>query len=116
MKLRDYDKDKNYIGRNKTEYFFTYWIHKLCPEISFVSYVHDLNYFLLYANSSHLVRFFVKIMYDLVFLIMGVIRNLRKLNLLGVVMTVVLYLVLLISTPYVLFQNRNRLNDLTKRF
>ena len=62
-----FNKNKNYIGNKEWMYKYTNKIKYLFPEINFSAYKHDIHYTLLLAEKNHIIRFLLKLFYDLIF-------------------------------------------------
>ena len=106
--------DQNYIGNMPWMYKFTQKISELYPEINFTAFKHDNHYAWILAESNIILRLVLKIMYDLIFLILGILRNLVKFRPDAVPIMICLWIVLLISTPWYLYITKNKQIDLTR--
>ena len=113
MQLK-FHKEKNYIGCNKKQHKYTKWIVKYYHTINYTSFKHDLHYYLMKAERNYLVRLVMKLMYDLVFVVLGAIRCTKSGRLDGIIIVLILYLCLLVSTPWYLWVTRNESINLCK--
>ena len=112
--MKKFNSKTNWIGNESWMYKYTNVIAKNYPEINFTAFKHDNHFEWIIAESNFVVRFILKIMYDLIFLILGIIRNLIKFRPGAIPIMIILYLLLLISTPWYLWKKRNQQIDLTK--
>ena len=106
-------KEKNYIGNAEWQHKVTKKISLLFPEINFTAAKHDLHYALMLGEKNHVIRFILKIFYDLIFLFGGILRLLFKPKQWGgIAIVCILYFILLITTPYTLFKYRKDFRNL----
>jgi len=105
MKLK-FDKRNNYIGSSEKQKKYTYWIYKYYRDINFTAFKHDWHYILMMGERNQGVRFMMKVMYDLIFLVLGCIRCLKNYRIDGAIIVIILYLILLFSTPWYLWVKR----------
>ena len=112
MQFQPFDKTKNYIGNSKWQYKLTNWIAYYFPLINFTAYEHDIHYYTMFLEFNPIKRFIMKILYDLIFLVMGILRLLLTINprdLLGIPIVILLYGVLFItSIPLLIYKIRYR--------
>lgn len=102
MEIKEkYDKTLNYIGCDDWQYKYTLSIKKSSPALNYTAFWHDVLYgYLLHKEKYIVCQYVLKILIDLIFLTMGIFRNLRKFNLVGVVFSIILYLILFFHTPF----------------
>jgi len=98
--MKKYDTNINYIGNSEWQYKFTSIIYNKCKGINYTAYIHDNLYNILWAEKYLIALIVSKVLFDIIFLVMGIIRSLRNLEVQGVFFAIILYLVLLLSTPY----------------
>lgn len=101
MQFQPYNENKNYIGNSKIQYKLTNWIAYYFPTINFTAYEHDIHYYTMFLELNPIKRLVMKIMYDIIFVVMGTIRLLLTINpkdLLGIPIIILLYGILLITT------------------
>ena len=114
MIISNFDPTVNYIGSSDWQKQFTKWIAIDYPEINFTAYKHDSHYLLMLAERTQVLRFIMKLCYDLVFLILGIFRCLFKGHLLGIPIVINLTIILICSSFWYLYINRNRKVNLSK--
>jgi len=107
-----FNKYNNYIGSTEYQKTWTKHIFKKQPDINFTAAKHDVHYSMIFAERNQVVRLIMKIMYDLVFLVLGITRCFKNLRWGGIGIIMIFYIVLLISSPYYLWINRNVIFDL----
>ena len=103
---------KNYIGNKPWHYNLTKYISKKYPDINWTAKKHDWHYMLMLGERNNVVRLVMKIMYDLVFLVLGTTRCFKNFRWDGIGLVIILYIILLISSPYYLWINRDVTLDL----
>jgi hypothetical protein len=107
-KLDKYHKEHNYIGNAEWQYKITNYFYRSCSGINYTAYVHDNLYLFLPREKYILNKLILKIIFDLQFIFMGTLRCLFKFQLHGIILSVILYLILLISSPvYIYFCSKN---------
>lgn len=105
MKINDYDGKVNYIGNADWQYKYTDKFYRSISGINYTAYWHDILYGqLMQREQGFVAKLLLKVLLDLVFLVMGFFRCLRNLQLHGCVFTIILYVILLVSTPYVMYK------------
>lgn len=114
MEILKFNPSTNYIGSAPWQKRFTNWIAKKYPEINFAAFKHDHHYRLMFGESNIFIRIIMKLMYDLVFLILGVVRCLFKFAPIGASIVVGLFTALIASTIYYLWINRKKQIDFQK--
>lgn len=110
MEIVRFNPLTNYIGCAPWQKRFTNRIAKKYPEINFACFKHDLHYILMFGESNIFIRIIMKIMYDVVFLVLGVIRCLIKLipAPIGALWVIVFFIALILSSIYYLWINRKK--------
>lgn len=112
--INKFDPKINWIGNREWMYKFTDKISKNYPEINFTAFKHDGHYYWIYAESNMFIRYIMKLMYDLIFLILGSFRCLIKYRIDGIPIVILLYLLLFFSSPWLLYVTKNKQIDLTR--
>jgi len=102
--IEKYNKKVNYIGCSDFQYKLTNFIYLKYCAINYTAYVHDTLYKFLWSERYFIPMLIFKILFDLVFLIMGIFRSLRNLQPIGATITIILYLILTIATPYYIYR------------
>lgn len=103
-----YMSQLNYIGCSEWQYKFTDLIYKKCSAINYTAYVHDNLYKFLWTEKYFISILLLKFCFDIVFLIMGITRSLRKFQVFGVPLTMILFSALIIGTPYYIWRVYNK--------
>lgn len=98
--MKAYNKNNNYIGNSEKQKEYTKHIYKKCSALNYTSYIHDFLYTLLYRETNLFNRLIMKILFDLIFLIVGIFRSIFKIQFYSIIFTVVGYIILLSSTFY----------------
>jgi len=106
MGLSVFNPLENYIGNKTWQYKFTSYICKYYPDINFTAYKHDWHYTLMLGERNIITRLVMKIMYDLIFLVLGIVRLLINLRFDGLIWILILYLCLFFSSLWYLYENR----------
>jgi uncharacterized membrane protein len=99
--MKAYNKNNNYIGSSKKQKEYTKHLYKKCSALNYTSFVHDFLYgVLLYREINIVNRIIMKMLFDLIFLIVGIFRSIFTLQFNSIVFIVLGYIILLISTFY----------------
>lgn len=104
--LENYKKKNNYIGNADWQYKITNYFYKSCSGINYTAFIHDNLYSILWKEKYLFSLIISKICFDIIFLVVGIIRSLRNLETQGVLISILLYFALLFSTPYYIYQMR----------
>lgn len=118
----EYDKSLNSIGNTEFQRSITKYIYKKCSALNYTSYIHDILFSILFnimrlfkeiidkelnfINRQclkvlfNIISFTIKILFDLVFLLLGILRSIFKGQPHSLFFVLLFYLVLLISTIY----------------
>lgn len=104
----NYDKEQNYIGCSPLQHRITGTFYKRCSAINYTAYIHDNLYKFLWYEKYFLSILVSKICFDIIFLFMGIVRSLRKFQVFGVPLTIILFIILIAATPYYLYRVYNK--------
>lgn len=108
--LRNYNKNWNYIGSSDRQKHFTRYLYRKQTAINYTSYIHDNLYHLMNREQGIINKITMKICFDLVFLVMGTLRSIKTLQIMGVAYSIILFVILIVSTPYYFLYLRNSNN------
>lgn len=97
-----YNKNNNYIGCDTWHYEITNHFYKSCSGVNYTAYVHDNLYEILYKEKYFLAMLMLKLCFDFIFLILGLIRSVRNFQLYAVPLVLILTCILIVTTPYYL--------------
>lgn len=112
MEIR-FNPKNNYIGATPFQHKLTKWIAKLYSDINFIAFKHDINYYIMLADKNFVIRLILKVFYDLLFLILGIVRLIKNLRFEGIIIVIILYLCLLLSSLNYLWLKRGVYINLT---
>jgi hypothetical protein len=98
-----YDKMHNYIGNAECQYNITKYIYRRCSGVNYTAYIHDNLYCILIRERYLLNKIILKFLFDIQFLLMGIIRSLRNFQIFGILVTFIFYLILLFHSPYYIY-------------
>ena len=73
---KSYDSNINWIGATDKQKRFTKYLYKRYSAINYTAFCHDRLYTLMLQERGWVSRLFLKILFDIVFLGMGIIRSL----------------------------------------
>ena len=104
--LKKYNKKHNYIGNDNWQYKVTNKIYKRYSALNYGAYVHDQLYVILLKEKYLFNLILLKTLFDIQFLLMGIFRSIRNLQPIGVLLTTLLYLVLLFSSPFYIYSHK----------
>lgn len=98
--IKEYDSKEFYIGNADWQKNILFFLFAYISALNYTAYWHDILYkYILWLERFIIAQILLKILLDLVFLIMGIARSLRNLEIVGVLLCPLLYLVLLFDTP-----------------
>ena len=110
-----FDPKKYYMGDSPWLMKYTKPIEDEYPDFRFISHLHDLHYLIMLSQRNIIIRIIMKICYDIIYGVMGIVRGIFSQYSPGqVIISIVVMVVLIITTPYYLYKNRNRKVDLGK--
>ena len=102
---QEYKSEINYIGNSPWQYKYTDKLYRRLSGINYTAYWHDILYGeLVWKEQGVIMKTLLKILLDLVFLVMGFFRCVRNVQIHGCVIVIILYLVLLINTPFYIWR------------
>jgi len=102
-----YNKSHNYIGNSSNQHKLTKYFYKKMSGINYSAFIHDHLYGeILLQEHNPINRLILKLLFDIVFLVMGFFRCLFNFQIYGCIYTILFYTILVISTPYYLWTHR----------
>ena len=111
MEIKEtYEREINYIGASPSHWNKTDWISKRYGFINYTSYIHDKLYSIMLREETIFNKLVLKMCFDLVFLVLGVCRGIKKFQLLGLMPLIILFIILIVSTPYYLYKKQLEIN------
>lgn len=108
MIIEDYIGWKNYIGNSEKQKKITQKFYRTASGINYSAFIHDNAYeHVLWKEDGLLMKFLLKILLDLVFLVMSFFRCLRNAQFIGCLLSIVLWIILLLHTPIYILKGNN---------
>lgn len=101
----NYDKNLNYIGSSENQKKYTNLIFSKYSGINRTAYNHDRFYNLMLQEEYLFFAIILKLFFDLIFIIMGILRSLKRFELFGIPIAFIFGIILIITTPYYLKLN-----------
>jgi len=106
--MENFKVENNYIGVTPKHKKMTNWIYKRYCQVNYTAYIHDNLYNIMKFEKYLINQIISKIFFDIIFLIMGILRSLSKAQLGGLFIIVILYVILFVSTPYYFTHLKNK--------
>ena len=104
--LAKYNKNFNYIGSSDLQKKITKHYYKKYSALNYSSYVHDELYTIMWFEKGIVNRVCLKIGFDFVFLMMIILRSIKSLQFRGLILGIIFFIILIVSTPYYFYKNR----------
>ena len=99
--ISEYNPEFNYIGNKDWQYKITNHLYKHYSAINYTAYWHDIFYgHIMHEGANIFNQIVLKILFDIVFIVMVVLRSIAKFQIKGAFIGLFLGVVLLLSTPW----------------